>query len=153
MDFTAVTTTTEYWLIQKWVKSLRKVPLVYLRRGLMRLSCSWIVLLSQGVRSVQIRSFFLSVFSCIRTEYGDLLQSKYRKIRTRKNSVFGHFSRSACLASDEIFRLKLWLMRLYPAQVSHLFPMHLFSTPWIEKSCIGNKWVKWKKNDIQLQII
>ena len=29
--------------------------------------------------------FFWSVFSCIRTEY--------RKIRTRKNSVFGHFSR------------------------------------------------------------
>ena len=29
---------------------------------------------------------FWSVFSCIRTEY--------RKIRTRNNSVFGHFSRS-----------------------------------------------------------
>ena len=38
------------------------------------------------VKSVQIRSFFWSVFSCIRTEYG--------KIRTRKNSVFGHFLRS-----------------------------------------------------------
>ena len=36
--------------------------------------------------SVQIESFFWSLFSCIRT--------KYRKIRTRKNSVFGHFSRS-----------------------------------------------------------
>ena len=31
------------------------------------------------MKSVQIRSFFLAVFSCI---------------RTRKNSVFGHFSRS-----------------------------------------------------------
>ena len=39
------------------------------------------------VKSVQIRSFFWSVFSCIRTEY--------RKIRTRKNSIFGYFSRSA----------------------------------------------------------
>ena len=38
------------------------------------------------VKSVQIRSFFWSVFSCIRTEY--------RKIRTGKNSVFGHFLRS-----------------------------------------------------------
>ena len=38
------------------------------------------------MKSVQIRSFFESVFSCIRTEY--------RKIRTRNNSVFGHFSRS-----------------------------------------------------------
>ena len=39
------------------------------------------------VKSVQIWSFFWSVFSCI--------QGEYRKIRTRKNSVFGHFSRSA----------------------------------------------------------
>ena len=39
------------------------------------------------VKSVQIRSFFWSVFSCI--------QNKYRKIQTRKNSVFGHLSRSA----------------------------------------------------------
>ena len=53
------------------------------------------------VKSVQIRSIFWSVFSCIRTEYGDLrrftvFQSKYRKIRTRKNFVFAHFSRSGC---------------------------------------------------------
>ena len=33
-----------------------------------------------------IWSFFRSVFSCV--------QSEYSKIRTRKNSVFGHFSRS-----------------------------------------------------------
>ena len=39
------------------------------------------------VKCVQILSFFWSVFSRIRTEYG--------KKRTRKNSVFGHFSRSA----------------------------------------------------------
>ena len=49
------------------------------------------------VKSVQIRSYFWSVFSCIRTEYGDLLvnlhiESEYRKIRTRNNSAFGHFS-------------------------------------------------------------
>ena len=47
-----------------------------------------------------MRSFFWSVFPCVWTEYRDLhvnlrIQSKYRKIRTRKNSVFGHFSRSA----------------------------------------------------------
>ena len=41
------------------------------------------------VKSVQIRSFFWFVFSCIWTEY--------RKIRTRKNSVFGHFSSSDIL--------------------------------------------------------
>ena len=38
------------------------------------------------VKSVQIRSFFWSVFSCIRTEYS--------KKRTRKNSLLGNFSRS-----------------------------------------------------------
>ena len=39
------------------------------------------------VKSVQIRSYFWSVFSCIRIEYG--------KIHTRNNFVFGHFSRGA----------------------------------------------------------
>ena len=38
------------------------------------------------VKSFQIRSYFWSVFFCIWTEY--------TKIRTRNNSVFGHFSRS-----------------------------------------------------------
>ena len=38
------------------------------------------------VKSVQIRSYFWFVFSCIRTEY--------RKIRTRNNSVLGRFSRN-----------------------------------------------------------
>ena len=39
---------------------------------------------------------FWSVFSCIRAEYEVNLriQSEYRKVRTRKNSVFEHFSRS-----------------------------------------------------------
>ena len=41
---------------------------------------------SHCVKSVLIRSYFWSVFSCI--------QSEYRKIRTRNNSIFGHFSRS-----------------------------------------------------------
>ena len=38
------------------------------------------------VKSVQIRSYFWPVFSCI--------QSKYRKIGTRNKSVIGHFSLS-----------------------------------------------------------
>ena len=41
-------------------------------------------------KSVQIRSFFWSVFSCI--------QSKYKKIRSKKISVFGHFSCSGNLS-------------------------------------------------------
>ena len=68
------------------------------------------------MKSVQIRSYFWSVFSCIRTEYGDLLrscirteygdllrkspysvsvnlriQSECRKIRTRKTPYLDNF--------------------------------------------------------------
>ena len=49
------------------------------------------------VESVRIRSFFWSVFSCI--------QSEYRKIKARKNSVYGHFSRSAVLGQN----LRFWI--------------------------------------------
>ena len=42
----------------------------------------------------KVRSFFRSVFSCI--------QSKYRKIRTRKSFVFGNFSHSAIKFEDFI---------------------------------------------------
>ena len=52
------------------------------------------------VKSAQIRSYFWSVFSCIRTEYGYVnlrILSEYRKIWTRNNSVFGQFSRSVFL--------------------------------------------------------
>ena len=50
------------------------------------------------VKSVQIRNYFWSVFSSIRTEYGE--------IRTRNNSVFGHFSRSVLLNESFIQSLK-----------------------------------------------
>ena len=50
------------------------------------------------VKSVQIRSYLWSVFYFIRTEY--------RKIRTRNNSVFGHFSRSVLLNNFITFSLK-----------------------------------------------
>ena len=47
-------------------------------------------------KSVQIRSVFWSLFSRNRTEYREIqsIQSKCGKMRTRKNSVSGHFSRS-----------------------------------------------------------
>ena len=51
---------------------------------------------SFSVKSVEIRSFFWSIFSCI--------QSEYRKIQTRKNSVFWHFSRSAIFARKLHYR-------------------------------------------------
>ena len=48
--------------------------------------------ITQCVKSVQVRSYFWSVFSCIRTEYGFYgvnlsIQPEYRKIRTRNNST------------------------------------------------------------------
>ena len=49
------------------------------------------------MKNVQIRSYFWSVLSCI--------QSKYRKIRTRNNSVFGHFSRSVEVSSSASYFL------------------------------------------------
>ena len=53
--------------------------------------------LNHYLKSVQIQSFFWSVFSCTWAKYGYLLiylriQSVYGKIRTRKNFVFGQFS-------------------------------------------------------------
>ena len=48
-------------------------------------------------KNVQIRSFFWFVFSSI--------QSKYGKIRTRKNSVFGQFLRSECVLVLYTFNL------------------------------------------------
>ena len=53
------------------------------------------------VKSVQIQSFFCSVFSCVRTEHGDLpskisvFSPNTGKYRPEKNSLLGNFSRSA----------------------------------------------------------
>ena len=80
------------------------------RKGLIR--AWWLVVswnMDHCVKIVQTRNYFWSAFSCIWTEHGDLqkcpntelflnysvnlrIQSEYRKIRTRNNSVFGHFS-------------------------------------------------------------
>ena len=53
---------------------------------------------STAGKSFRIRSFFWSVFSHIRTEI--LHAVECGKIRTRKNSVFGHFSRGARMKSS-----------------------------------------------------
>ena len=51
----------------------------------------------QGVKSVQIRSFSWSVFSCIGTEYGDL-RSKSVKIQENTDQE-KHFARSDGLST------------------------------------------------------
>ena len=38
------------------------------------------------VKNVEIRSFFWSVFSCTRTEYGDLLQKSRYSVRIQENT-------------------------------------------------------------------
>ena len=48
-----------------------------------------LVIIFPCVKNVQIRSCFWYAFSCFRTEY--------KKIRTRRNSAFGHFSRSVLI--------------------------------------------------------
>ena len=55
------------------------------------------------VKSVQIPSFFWSVFNRIRTEWRDTLylsvfSRNAGKYEAKKNSVFGHFSRSVLLS-------------------------------------------------------
>ena len=65
-----------------------------------KLDCFSFHTTNHGVKSVQIRSFFsgphFPVFG-MNTETYSLnlcIQSEYGKIRTRKNFLFGHFSRS-----------------------------------------------------------
>ena len=72
------------------------------------------------VKSVQIRTFFWSVYSCIHPEY--------RKIRTRKNSVFWHFS----TMSSEVQHL------LLPESVVQFFtPLYHLLTKIITRNIPG----------------
>ena len=73
----------------KILKILQKISMA--KSSFSEVARCWIAALLTGnsehshcVKSVEIRSFFWSVFSCIRTEH--------RKVRSRKNSVFRHFS-------------------------------------------------------------
>ena len=71
------------------------------------------------VKSIQIQSYFWFAFSCIRIEYRRYfvslrIQSECKKIRTRNNSVFGHFSRSAYLINPFVFNAPF----LYPLKTS-----------------------------------
>ena len=72
------------FLLETTLKAHIKIPQYMI--SIFRSWSSWCV------KSVQIRSYFWSLFSCI--------QSEYRKIRTRNNSVFWHFSRSLLVYSN-----------------------------------------------------
>ena len=86
---------SDFMTCLKKKKILRTLTCMYRERCQQRIErllhdckCNMIIIsrVFHCVKSVQVRSFFWSVFSSIRTEH--------RKMRTRKDSVFGHFSRS-----------------------------------------------------------
>ena len=73
------------------------------------------------VKSVQLWSFFWSVLFCIRAGYGDLnllIQNEYRKTRTTKNSVLGHFSRSVIFLFNVALSNKLILFFATTSNIS-----------------------------------
>ena len=66
----------------------------------------------QHVKCVQIRSFFCFLFSRVHTEHREIrsifpYSVEVWKIRTRKNSVSGHFSRSGCVLLGYKINFKL----------------------------------------------
>ena len=69
-----------------------------------------------SLKNVQIRSFFCFAFPYILIGYGDLrskspyIQSEYRKIRTRKSSVFDHFSCSGSVSQNTLSQTSEWVL-------------------------------------------
>ena len=79
--------------------------------------------IGSNAKFVQIRSYFSSVFSRIRTEHGDFIQSEYVKIRTKNNPVFGHFSR--IVLKDYKFLVTIQIF-LHPSQRKLPFYNYVF---------------------------
>ena len=73
---------------------------------------------------------FLSVFSRIRTEYGEVRSiSKCGKIRTRKNSVFGHISRSERSIAKACNFTKNWIsVQVFSWENSEMFQKAFYQT-------------------------
>ena len=70
---------------------------------------------NHSVKSVQIRSFLWSVFFGLNTErywVSLRIQSECGKIRTRKNSVFGHFSRSELSEKKSVYNRELCICEI-----------------------------------------
>ena len=100
------------------------------------------------VKGVQIRSFFWSIFSRIRTEHERHLvslriQYECGKIRTRKNPVFGHISHSGrecawfshCRECSP-FGYTLLLFSSDLLDELFCFPMYLC---FVSKGCVANE--------------
>ena len=79
------------------------------------------------VKSVQIQGYLWSVSSCI--------QSEYRKIRTRYDSVFGHFSRSV------IAEVRLIFATFFISGIVKKEIMHFTNTNANKKKICVPKWL------------
>ena len=84
------------------------------------------------MKSFQIRGFFWSVFSCIRTEYGR--KSPYsvqiQENTDQKNSVFGDFSRSEIVSHCPLNRVSYSYNQI--AYYSHETFLDLLRVPYHE---------------------
>ena len=83
-------------------------------------SCIKIISSLQGkhcVKSVQIRSFFWSVFSCIRTKYGDLLR---KSVRIQENKDQKNLRIWTLFTQERVIQLK---------PLTHFRSMLLIYTP------------------------
>ena len=111
------------------------------------------------MKNVQIQRFFWSVFSRIRTEYGEILriQSDCGNIRTRKNSVFGHFSRSDRKFQREckhffIIYFKIWKVLAIKGN-SAIKMSYSPGTATIQKNTYYKNNIKYKQNKSGYRLI
>ena len=96
------------------------------------------IICNHCVKSVQIWSYFWSVFPRIRTEYGRI-QSECGKIRTRNNSVFGQFSRSVYIMLLSELHLSKRKTRIkYGVNTFELYLMKLRKITSYRKSSISS---------------
>ena len=93
-----------------------------------------------------VTSLFWYVFSCIRIEYTVNLRikSEYRKILTRKNSVFRDFSCSTrCFYNGQFFRKLFSGIKALTDKFLHLHERHLIKQKHL-RSVINRSW--WELN-------
>ena len=79
------------WINFKDQNLVNRKVIAYLHQQFYDLSSNLFLRIHLLREKCPLRNYFWSVFSCIRAEY--------RRIRTRNNSVFGHFSRNVSIAN------------------------------------------------------
>ena len=72
---------------------------------------------------------------CIKRVQSLRIKSKHRKIRTRKNSVFGLFSRSGCHKIHPARNMEPFSFGVIQLSPTSAFGMHLSDSPGDNKIC------------------